>query len=97
MLDKNFWENTYHTNNTGWDIGYITTPLKEYFDKLKSKTIKILIPGAGNAYEVEYLFSQGFKNVFLLDFAPSPINNFKKRNPDFPESQIICQDFFQHY
>jgi thiopurine S-methyltransferase len=96
MLDKDFWDNKYQNDNTGWDVGYIATPLKNYFDQLKDKSLRILIPGAGNAYEVEYLYSLGFKNVFLLDFAVIPINNFKERNPDFPENQIIYQDFFKH-
>ena len=82
-LDANFWESNYQNQQTGWDIGYAATPIKEYIDQLQNKNLKILIPGAGNAYEVEYLFKKGFKNVFLMDIAESPINNFKKRLPEF--------------
>ncbi len=96
MLDKQFWENNYQTNQTGWDVGYAATPIKEYIDQLNNKNIKILVPGAGNAYEVEYLYNSGFINTYLLDFAPSPIKNFKKRNPFFPDNQIIYEDFFKH-
>lgn len=95
-LDKKYWENTYLNNHTGWDIGYVATPLKEYFDQIDDKSIKILIPGAGNAYEVEYLHQKGFKNVYLLDFAPTPIQNFYKRNPTFPKNHILEEDFFKH-
>ena len=94
MHKKEDWDKTYQNKMTGWDVGYAVTPLQEYFDQLKDKTLRILIPGAGNAYEVEHLFNNGFKNVFLLDFAPTPISNFKKRNPSFPENQIIEADFF---
>ncbi|MCB0803865.1 MAG: methyltransferase domain-containing protein [Flavobacteriales bacterium] len=90
------WEERYQQNNTGWDIGYPSTPLKEYFDQIKNKDLKILIPGAGNAHEAEYLHQQGFTNVFILDIAPSPLIAFAKRNPSFPKSHLIEGDFFSH-
>ena len=51
LLDKNFWNDIYVKSKTGWDVGEITTPLKEYFEQLNNKKNKILIPGCGNAYE----------------------------------------------
>jgi thiopurine S-methyltransferase len=94
---SSYWNEHYLKNKTGWDIGYISTPIKEYIDQLKDKDIKILIPGAGNAYEVEYLFLQGFSNVFLLDFSEQSILNFLERCPDFPTDHIFFQDFFEHH
>ncbi len=96
MLDRNYWDKTYDNKKPGWDVGYAATPLKEYFDQLTDKSVRILVPGAGNAYEVEYLFNSGFKNVYLLDFAPTPVNNFIERTPNFPKNQIISEDFFEH-
>ncbi|WP_375238968.1 methyltransferase domain-containing protein [Aurantibacter sp.] len=93
---ENYWTNRYKDEKTGWDIGYVSTPLKTYFNQLENKDVKILIPGAGNAYEAEYLFNKGFKNVFVLDVSEIPLENFKKRNPIFPESQLILDDFFSH-
>ena len=95
ILDKEYWANRYKNNDTGWDVGDISTPLKEFIDTLKDKSISILVPGAGNAYEVEYLFRNGFNNVYLLDIAEEPIENFKKRVPDFPANQLIVGDFFE--
>ncbi len=94
--DKQFWNNLYLSGTTGWDIGYIATPIKEYFDQVSDKSKKILIPGAGNSYEAEYLFQHGFKNIFILDFAEKVIQNFKLRVPNFPDNQIIKGDFFEH-
>lgn len=94
-LDKDYWNNRYINNETGWDIGYVSNPLKNYFDQLDNKEQRILIPGCGNAYEAEYLFKQGFKNVFILDIAPEAVKSFKKRVPDFPKSHIILADFFE--
>ena len=48
-LNKDFWNNKYINSKTGWDVGEITKPLKEYFDQLENKKVKILIPGCGNA------------------------------------------------
>ena len=80
----------------GWDVGYVSHPIKEYFDQLVDKTIKILVPGAGKAWEVEYLHKAGFTNVFLLDFAEEGISKFIKRCPTFPESNVLNEDFFLH-
>lgn len=65
QLDADFWNERYSSQQTGWDIGSPSTPLKEYIDQLTDKDIRILIPGCGNAYEAEYLHQQGFSNVFF--------------------------------
>lgn len=93
-LNKEYWENRYLNNEAGWDTGAVTTPIKTYIDQLTDKSIKILIPGAGNGYEFEYLISQGFDNVFVVDFAASPLNNIKKRMPSINDNQLIKADFF---
>ncbi|MBQ4821557.1 methyltransferase domain-containing protein [Aquimarina sp. MMG016] len=94
--EQQYWTQRYDENRTGWDVGYVSTPLKEYIDQLTDKNIKILIPGAGNAYEAEYLFKKGFKNVFVLDISEQPLNTLLERVPEFPESQLIIGDFFTH-
>lgn len=96
QLDTNYWNNRYKENEIGWDIGSISTPLKAYIDQLTNKSIKILIPGCGNAYEAEYLTEKGFENVFLVDLSPLALENFSKRVPNFPQQNLICADFFNH-
>jgi thiopurine S-methyltransferase len=93
---KKYWTKRYLEKNTGWDIGYPSTPLKEYIDQLEDKSISILIPGAGNAYEAEYLWQKGFQNVFVMDISEFPLKQFEKRCPDFPKTQLLVEDFFQH-
>ena len=95
-FDKSYWDNRYITEQTSWDAGRITTPLKEYIDQLRSKDISILVPGAGNGYEAEYLFRNGFHNVTVLDISAIPLQNIKDRVPEFPDSHLICTDFFSH-
>ncbi|MCP4482974.1 MAG: methyltransferase [Flavobacteriaceae bacterium] len=94
-LNKNFWDLRYQNNETGWDIGYISTPLKKYIDQLTDKNIKILIPGGGNSYEAEYLHNLDFKNVFVVDISPTALTNLKSRVPDFPKNHLINIDFFK--
>lgn len=91
-----YWQGRYEKQKTGWDIGYPSTPLKEYIDQLTDKSLRILIPGAGNAYEAEYLWQQGFTNTYVLDIAPAPLAALKKRVPDFPAEQLMEGDFFTH-
>ena len=95
-FDQSFWSKKYQSNETGWDLGEVSSPIKAYIDQLDDKALRILIPGAGNAYEAAYLFEQGFHNITILDIAQEPLDNFKKRIPDFPESQLVQEDFFNH-
>jgi len=95
-LDKEYWEDKYAKNSTGWNIGYISTPIKEYIDQLKNKDIKILIPGAGNSYEAQYLWENGFRNLFVLDIAKQPLINLKNRVKDIPDTNLIQTDFFNY-
>lgn len=95
-LDKSYWSNRYRKGETGWDIGSISPPLKAYIDQLPdtARQFRILIPGAGNAHEAEYLWQQGFTNVYVADIAAEPLENLKKRIPDFPDHQLMEEDFF---
>lgn len=94
--EQSYWSDRYQSRQTGWDIGYPSTPIKEYVDQLIDKNQSILIPGAGNAYEAAYLWAQGFKNVFILDISPLPLAAFRKKHPDFPANQLLNENFFEH-
>ncbi|MBY0487647.1 MAG: SAM-dependent methyltransferase [Flavobacteriaceae bacterium] len=95
-LNSNYWEERYKKKEIAWDVGEISTPLKEYIDQIKDKSIKILIPGAGNSYEFEYLLNNGFENVFVLDFAQSPLDNIQNRINNCSKNQFIKSDFFEY-
>jgi len=95
-LDSQYWTDRYRNNQTGWDTGSITLPLKQYLDQLENKSSAILIPGAGNAYEAAYAYHSGFENVHILDVSPIPLDNFIRKYPYFPTSHIHQEDFFSH-
>ncbi len=94
QLSDQYWNNRYLTNDFGWDIGAISTPLKTYFEGLSDKNINILIPGAGNAYEAEWLMNNGFKNTYVCDYAAEPLKNLKSRCSAFPVNQLLQVNFF---
>ena len=95
-LNMEYWNNRYLQQQTGWDIGSVAPPLKEYIDQLINKNISILIPGCGNAYEAAYLLQQGFKNVTLVDIAPAATAAVEGKLSTYINNglQIITGDFF---
>jgi SAM-dependent methyltransferase len=92
--NRQYWEKRYQDGLTAWDTGGITLPLKIYVDQLMQKQPDILIPGAGNSYEAEYLFRSGSSHVWVVDIAEAPLQNLAARCPDFPSGQLLQQDFF---
>ncbi|WP_109851986.1 methyltransferase domain-containing protein [Aquimarina sp. AU58] len=96
ISDKEYWKYRYQNKQTGWDIGFASPPIINYFDQLTDRDLKILIPGCGNAYEAEYLFNQGFKNIYILDLVEDVLQSFKRRLPKFPSEKLICGDFFSY-
>lgn len=95
-FDKNFWSSRYADQDTGWDLGHVSGPMQYLMDILQDKQTKILLPGAGNSYEAEYLHHKGFTHVTVLDIASAPLKTIQERVPTFPAQYLIEQDFFQH-
>jgi SAM-dependent methyltransferase len=96
LLDQEYWDKQYISNATGWDLGKVSPPIKEYIDTLKDKNSSILIPGCGNSHEAEYLLSQGFTNITLIDIAPTLVENLQEKFKNYPNIKIVLGDFFEH-
>jgi methyl halide transferase len=95
MTENNYWDNRYLKGEDQWDIGYVSTPLKEYIDQLDDKNISILIPGCGNAYEAEYLLKKGFNNVTLIDISYVAAEKVKEKFSGYGDKlKVIHGDFF---
>ncbi len=93
---QTYWEKRYLNGQTAWDLGHVSQPLKKYIDQLSNKEMRILIPGAGNAYEAMYLQECGFQNIHVLDIAPTPLQNLKSAIGTWDQVQLIQADFFEH-
>jgi methyl halide transferase len=96
FLSKDYWNNRYEAEETGWDLKTISPPLKAYIDQLTNKNLRILIPGCGSGHEAEYLLKQGFRDVTVIDFAPLVVEKMKSHLSDYQNVKIICTDFFIH-
>ena len=94
-FDEQYWTERYDNGTDGWDVGYASTPIKEYIDQLTNKDLKILIPGAGNSHEAEYIHKQGFANLHVCDLSAAPLANLKRRVPDIPSDHLIHGNFFE--
>lgn len=95
-LNRNYWNDRWEKEETGWDIGYASPPIEDYLAQYKDKNAKILIPGCGNAHEAEYLLENGFTDVTILDISDFAVNVLKEKFKNTSEIKVICKDFFTH-
>jgi len=93
-LNREFWNERWLGNDTQWDLGYPSPAIVEFINGIADKSIRILIPGCGNAYEAEYLHANGFPNVYVVDYAAEALRRFSERVPSFPKDHLIASDFF---
>jgi thiopurine S-methyltransferase len=89
-----FWNERYRNGHTGWDLGVASAPLAAYLKGIKDTSKRLLIPGAGNAWEAELALNLGFTQCYVVDISSEAIARFKQRVPQFPEHYILCVDFF---
>lgn len=93
--DARYWSDRYAQGYTGWDIGYPSTPLRAYIDQISDPSTRILVPGAGYGHEVRYLVEAGYQHVTVVDIAPEPMEELKRRLP--PDAvRLITGDLFDH-
>lgn len=95
-LDQEYWDIRYKTDSTGWDLGKVSPPIKEYIDTLVDKNLHVLIPGCGNSYEAECLLNQGFTSVTVIDIAPSLVEKLQVKFKNNYNITILLGDFFEH-
>ena len=95
-LDAGYWSKRFEDQDTPWDIGHVSTPLKEYIDQLTDRQLAILIPGCGNGYEAKYLLANGFTNITVIDISPVLTQQLAHRFASYTGKQltIITGDFF---
>lgn len=96
-MDKSFWQDRYSSEQTGWDLGDVSPPIKAYIDQLTDKNLSILVPGCGYGHEVSYLIDQGFNNVTALDIVEEPLKILREKHPKLT---VLAADLFElntHY
>jgi len=95
-LSAGYWNKRYLSKETGWDLGAVSPPIKIFFDNNNLKDKDILIPGAGHAYEAEYLHSLGYTEVNVVDYSEQAMLNLMERVPSFPFQNLHLHNFFDH-
>lgn len=96
LLPASFWDALYTNHETAWDIGYVSTPLKEYIDQLTNKNTSILIPGAGKGYEAVYLAEKGFTDITVADISAVATTALREKlGNGYPAIRIVTGDFFK--
>ena len=94
-MEKEFWNNRYQNQQTGWDLGESSPPLMQLMKTVTNKNAKILIPGCGSAHEAKDLMDLGFNNLWLIDISEHAIRNIQNQMPNFPKEKLVCEDFFE--
>jgi methyl halide transferase len=94
-IDESYWTQRWEDGTSTWDLGEVSPPIKNYVDQIHDTNLSILIPGCGNGHEGNYLHQRGFRNVYLLDYSPIPLENFSQIHQDFPKEHLLCMDFFE--
>lgn len=96
LFDREYWEERYNIRQTGWDIGRVSPPIKMYLDQLHDRSLRVLVPGAGGAYEAIYAWELGFRNVVILDIARQPLVALREEYNSIPTTSFVHGDFFDH-
>jgi hypothetical protein len=95
VFNQDYWDNRWKNQETGWDIGQVSPALAHYFQQIVPKTVRLLIPGCGNAHEAMLLVKMGFTNITLLDISPTLVADLRQKLAQ-TSVKIICSDFFEH-
>lgn len=97
MSDTNFafWNEKYKSGQTPWQLDIPSPPIIAYISQLKDKNLKILIPGAGQGFELDYLVLHGFSNIHVCDIVPHAIESLSKRIGNQSGVKYITGDFFE--
>lgn len=95
-LDEKYWESKWQNEETGWDIGQSCPAIEAYIQQHQNLAVKILIPGCGNAYEADFLWNSGYRNITVLDFAPKAADYLREKFNGKEGIEVICENFFDH-
>jgi methyl halide transferase len=95
-LNSQYWNQRIEQADMPWDIGSVSTPIKNYIDQLTNKDLAILIPGCGNSYEAGYLLATGFTNITVIDIAPAQTKQLQEKYAAYINKAltVITGNFF---
>jgi SAM-dependent methyltransferase len=88
-----FWEESYRSGRTGWDLGMPTPVFKRLADSRQFSPGKMLVICAGRGYDARMFARQGFQ-VTAVDFAEDAVKEMQSLlDPDL-SMEVIQADLF---
>lgn len=84
------WNRAYEENDTPWDKGVPSPPLREYLSK-QELAGRVLVPGCGTGHDVRMLAAQGAA-VVGMDIAPSAVRK-AEQFPKVAGERYVVGDF----
>lgn len=95
-----FWESRYRHQQTGWDLGTVSPPMKILIEQFRPThaPLKVLVPGAGFGHEAAFLLHCGYQHVTVLDLAASPLQHLRDTLDAAATGpmNLIQENFFRH-
>lgn len=95
LFNEAYWSSRWQNGETGWDIGRAAPAIVDYFSQLTDKSVSILIPGCGNAYEAEALNEMGFTDITVLDIVAEKVAELET-SLQGSHIKVLYGDFFTH-
>jgi SAM-dependent methyltransferase len=88
-----FWEESYRSGRTGWDLGMPTPVFKRLAESSQFPPGKMLVICAGRGYDARLFARLGFE-VMAVDFAEQAVKDMQSLlEPDLP-MEVIQADLF---
>jgi SAM-dependent methyltransferase len=88
-----FWEESYRSGRTGWDLGMPTPVFRRIAEKRQFQPGKMLVICAGRGYDARLFARQGFQ-VTAVDFAESAIKEMQSLLEPGLSMEVIQADLF---
>lgn len=103
-LDPAYWDERYRIGSTGWDLGEANSGLVDAVAQRLTSSSRVLIPGAGRAYEARALWTRGHREVFVLDWSATAIEEVRAATSAEQvgltqqqlDARLLVGDFFTH-
>ena len=88
-----FWEESYRSGRTGWDLGMPTPVFRRLADSGKFPPGKMLVICAGRGYDARMFARNGF-DVTAVDFAEQAVKEMQSRIEPGMAMEVIQADLF---
>ena len=88
-----FWEESYRSGRTGWDLGMSTPVFQRLAESGKFKPGKMLVICAGRGYDAHLFAKKGFR-VTAVDFAEEAVKEMQSLTKSDISLEVMQADLF---